>query len=292
MKKVYSFLAAVLITISIFAQVPQKLSYQAVIRNSSNQLVVNQAVGMRISILQGASDGTAVYVETQTPTTNANGLLSLEIGGGTPVTGTFESIDWSTGVYFIKTETDPSGGTNYTITGTSQLLSVPYALLAEDLGGSIKKLAVSGQTFNPDEPLFEVKNNTGQTVFAVYNEGVRIYVDDGTAKGTKGGFAVGGFSSPKGSPEYFRVTSDSTRIYVYNNSAKGQKGGFAVGGDDGTEALSISLAPYNYLTSINDALLLKPQSDPPGSAMQGMMYFDSDDKKLKVFDGTEWRSLW
>jgi hypothetical protein len=82
---------------------------------------------MRISILQGT---TAVYVETQTPTTNVNGLVTLEIGGSsaTVVSGTFSSIDWSTGTYFIKTETDPTGDTTYTITGTSQLLSVPYAL--------------------------------------------------------------------------------------------------------------------------------------------------------------------
>jgi len=102
-----------------------------VIRNSVDALVVNQAVGMRISILQTTAIGTAVYVETQTPTTNINGLVSLEIGTGTPVTGTFAGIDWAAGPYFIKTETDPTGGTTYTITGTSQLMSVPYALHAK-----------------------------------------------------------------------------------------------------------------------------------------------------------------
>jgi hypothetical protein len=131
MKKVYTFFFAVLATAIGFAQIPQKMSYQAVIRNSSGQLLTNQAIGMRISILQGSATGTAVYVETQTPTTNANGLASLEIGGGIAVTGTFATIDWSTGTYFIKTETDPLGGTSYTITGTSQLLSVPYALHAK-----------------------------------------------------------------------------------------------------------------------------------------------------------------
>jgi uncharacterized protein (TIGR02145 family) len=130
MKKIYAFIVAVSFTASMFAQAPQKMSYQAVIRNSSNQLVVNHIVGMQISILQNSSTGTPVYVETQIPTTNANGLISIEIGGGTNVTGTFIGIDWSAGMYFIKTETDPSGGTNYTITGVSQLLSVPYALYA------------------------------------------------------------------------------------------------------------------------------------------------------------------
>lgn len=130
MKKIYSITAALLLTASVFAQAPQKMSYQAVIRNSSNALVTSTPVGMQISILQGSSTGTAVYVETQTPTTNANGLVSLEIGGGTVVSGGFSTIDWANGPYFIKTETDPTGGTTYSIVGINQLLSVPYALFS------------------------------------------------------------------------------------------------------------------------------------------------------------------
>ena len=131
MRKKITILFLLLIT-QLFGQAPQKMSYQAVLRNTSNALITNTTVGMRISILQGSITGTAVYVETQNPTTNANGLVSLEIGGGTPVTGTFSGINWANGPFFIKTETAPSGGTNYTITGTTQLLSVPYALYAEN----------------------------------------------------------------------------------------------------------------------------------------------------------------
>ncbi len=130
MKKLTTLLAVAILTATIWAQSPQKMSYQAVIRDASNTLVTNTAVGMQLSILQGTATGTAVYVETQKPTTNANGLASLEIGDGTIVSGDFTTIDWSAGPYFIKTETDPAGGTTYTITGTSQLLSVPYALHA------------------------------------------------------------------------------------------------------------------------------------------------------------------
>ena len=130
MKKIYSILAGLLLTASVFAQAPQKMSYQAVIRNSSSVLITSTPVGMKISILQGSSTGTAVYVETQTPSTNANGLASLEIGTGTPVTGTFAGINWANGPYFIKTETDPTGGTVYTISGTNELMSVPYALFS------------------------------------------------------------------------------------------------------------------------------------------------------------------
>ncbi|HEY0297649.1 MAG TPA: hypothetical protein VGB84_00375 [Arachidicoccus sp.] len=110
--------------------VPQKMSFQAVVRNSSNVLVANQSVGIRVSILQGSATGTAAYVETQSGTTNANGLVSLEIGNGAVQVGSFAGINWGNGPFYIKTETDPSGGSNYTITATSQLLSVPYALYA------------------------------------------------------------------------------------------------------------------------------------------------------------------
>ena len=137
MRKLFTVLIAVLLTASMFAQSPQKMSYQAVIRNSSDALVINQSVDMQVSILQGTSTGTAVYVETQTPTTNANGLVSIELGGGTVVSGNFSTINWANGPYFIKTEIDPdgaTGGITYTITGTSQLLSVPYALYAVSAG--------------------------------------------------------------------------------------------------------------------------------------------------------------
>lgn len=127
------------------AQAPQKMSYQAVIRNAGNTLVASAPVGMQISILQGSSTGTAVYVETQTATTNINGLVTIEIGNGTPVTGAFSSIDWSAGPYFIMTETDPTGGTAYSISGTTQLMSVPYALYAETSGsGAVGATGATG----------------------------------------------------------------------------------------------------------------------------------------------------
>jgi len=141
MKQIFTVLALILLTAGVFAQTPEKMSYQAVIRNNSDQLVINQGVGMQISVLQGSITGSSVYTETQSITTNANGLVSIEIGMGIS-TDDFSAIDWGSGPYFIKTETDPSasGGVNYTITGTSQLMSVPYALhakTAESITGTI-----------------------------------------------------------------------------------------------------------------------------------------------------------
>ncbi|MBK7384725.1 MAG: hypothetical protein IPI81_15550 [Flavobacteriales bacterium] len=114
----------------LFAQAPRKMSFQAVLRDNADALIVNGAVGVRASVLQGTINGAAVFVETHTTTTNANGLVTLVIGDGNPVSGTMDAIDWANGPYFLKTETDPNGGSAYTISGTSQLLSVPYALHA------------------------------------------------------------------------------------------------------------------------------------------------------------------
>jgi uncharacterized protein (TIGR02145 family) len=132
MNRIFTVLSAVVFTVTLWAQAPQKFSYQAVVRNANNELVANKQVSMKISLLQTSESGNAVYLETHAPTTNANGLVSISIGGGTkdPSSSTFSSINWANGPYFVKTETDPAGGTSYSLTTTSQLWSVPYALYA------------------------------------------------------------------------------------------------------------------------------------------------------------------
>jgi hypothetical protein len=111
------------------AQAPEKLSYQAVIRDSNGQLIANEQIGMRLSIIRGdAINGDVVYVETQMPSSNSNGLVSLKIGAGSVVYGYFSGINWAAGPYHLIREIDPDGGTNYTISGTAELISVPYSL--------------------------------------------------------------------------------------------------------------------------------------------------------------------
>ncbi len=132
MKRILTIIILALTT-TVFAQAPQKMSYQAVIRNSQNQLLTSAQVGMQISVLQGSADGKAVYVETQNKSTNTNGLVSLEIGMGKAITGSFSEINWAEGPYFIKTETDPNGGNAYSIIGSTELMSVPYALFAANV---------------------------------------------------------------------------------------------------------------------------------------------------------------
>lgn len=165
-------LYAIQLQVTVCAQSPNKLIYQAVVRNSNNQLVANHKVSMQISILQGSTTGTAVYVEIQHPTTNANGLVGIEIGGGTG----FSDINWANGPYFIKTETDPKGGINYIITGTSQLLSVPYALhatTAERLTGTIDAQATHyvGELFGGGVVFWVNKDGTHGLICSMVNLG-------------------------------------------------------------------------------------------------------------------------
>jgi len=141
MKRIFKLVLVVLVTLNctfstVQAQTPQKMTYQAVVRNASNNLVTNTAVGIEINILQGSATGTQVYTETQTPTTNNNGLLTIEIGGEVG----FDTITWVNAPYFLETNIDPDNSGTYTITGVNQLLTVAYALhakTAESITGTV-----------------------------------------------------------------------------------------------------------------------------------------------------------
>lgn len=158
MKSVLITIAALLITVMANGQAPEKFSFQAVIRNAENELIKDQNVSIRISVLQGSISGSALYVELHQLSTNVNGLLSVEIGDGNIVSGSFSSIDWSAGPFFIKTETDPNGGTNYTIQGISQLLSVPFALHA-----TTSDSIVGGISAKETDPFFNASLASGIT---------------------------------------------------------------------------------------------------------------------------------
>jgi hypothetical protein len=131
MKLTLTILLFVTITLNAFAQTPEKMSYQAIIRTKTNTLVTNSSISLKVIVHQGTATGTKIYEETHFVMTNNNGLISLEIGTGNIVTGNFSTIAWQNGPYFIETQVDAAGGTNYNIIGITQLLSVPYALHAK-----------------------------------------------------------------------------------------------------------------------------------------------------------------
>ena len=200
MKKLFTLIALLAINFTLFSQAPQRLSYQAVIRNSTGGLVTSHAVGMKISILQGSPTGTVVYVETHTTTTNANGLATIEIGGGTVVSGTFAGINWESGPYYLKTETDPAGGSSYTISGTSQLLSVPYALYSKSAANGVN-LPYSGSAISDSDPVFSITNeslrNDGFVTTGIKGISKSIYGFgvSGQADATSGEYAIGVFGN-------------------------------------------------------------------------------------------------
>jgi len=234
---------------SSMAQVPQGFNYQAVARDMQGNLIRNSPLPVRITIQSDSLVGTIFWQELHSSVmTTDNGVINLVIGTGarqiSSTVATFSAINWNVTPKFLKTEINHNG---WKTMGSSRLWSVPYAMTAYDLATG--KLGIKGTTTNLEEAIFEVKNKDGQTIFAVYNEGVRIYVDDG-AKGKRGGFAVGGFDMTKETKrEYLVVSDDSIRMYLDSNiDTKGKRGGFAVGGFDMTKGTVqfMSLTPENY----------------------------------------------
>lgn len=241
------------------AQVPQGFNYQAMATDASGNPLKSTTLQVKLSILSDTVVPTVIWEELHsTVKTKSNGVFSIVLGSGvrqnTSAVASFNAINWKTGARFIKTQIYYQNA--WKSMGSAKLWSVPYAMVADNFTGSMNKLSLRGTT-NPTDTaaIFEVKNKTGQTVFAVYSEGVRVYVDDG-AKGSKGGFSIGGFGTDnKGTPSqpYLKVYRDSTKIFV-KDAAKGAKGGFSIGGFTNAKGSSgnfMDLTPNNYFIGQN-----------------------------------------
>src|ERR1041385_4971885 len=134
MKKI-TFAILCFLSLSVFSQAPQYLNYQGVARDASGN-IISTVIGLKFEILQGGPTGTVVYDETNTSLPSSAGIFTTAIGSGAVISGIFSSINWAAGPYYIRVSIDPSGGTSFTAVGTSQLLSVPYALYAETAGNA------------------------------------------------------------------------------------------------------------------------------------------------------------
>ena len=234
MKKTSVLFAILMIAmVSLFAQAPQKFSYQAVLRDAGNNLVTSQAVGIRISILQGSVNGSVAYMETQTAVTNANGLVTLQIGGGNVLSGDMSAIDWANGPFFLKTEADPTGGANYTIEGTQQLLSVPYALYA---GNSISGFSGDYNDLinTPDIP-------TVPTNVSAFNNDAQ-YITQAALGSTLQGYATVG-----------SIPTVPTDVSAFNNDA-----GYITAAD----VQQAAEVPTNVSAFVNDAGYITMDSVP------------------------------
>jgi len=173
MKYILIFIFLIIAQMSI-GQAPQKMSYQAVIRDATNNLIIFKSVGIRISILKGGVNGLPVYIETHNVMTNSNGLISLQLGGGIVVNGKFSNIDWSNGPYFVYTETDPEGGFNYSINGGSELLSVPYALFAANSNAGFDSSYLNNKILVLQKQSIENKNNIQNNLDSIITNAQQI----------------------------------------------------------------------------------------------------------------------
>ncbi|MCC8198728.1 MAG: RagB/SusD family nutrient uptake outer membrane protein [Tannerellaceae bacterium] len=134
MNKITLIFLLFIFSIPLYAQVPQAINYQAIVRDDKGKVLVNTPISVKLAILRGTLSGTVVYEETHKATSGSTGVVNLKIGEGTAVTGRFNAIDWSQSPYFVKFSMDTQGGTSYTEVATTQLLSIPYALYAERAG--------------------------------------------------------------------------------------------------------------------------------------------------------------
>jgi hypothetical protein len=205
-KTTFTLLLALIIGLSGFAQTSAGFKYQAVVRDASGDIITDQSVGIQIEILQGSETGTVVYTETHQTTTNAFGLINLNIGEGTVQGGVFDGIDWGADSYFMRVSLDNTGGTTYEEMGTSKFHPVPYSMFSKSVEGIYNvdgkigigtpnpnaRLEVVSEGYTGDT-LFCVKDNMGRPVFIVYPDAVQVIVDTTSTKSGAGGrFLVSG----------------------------------------------------------------------------------------------------
>lgn len=169
MNRIIVFIFLIVAGITAVAQSPNKINYQAVARDNTGAVLTNQSLSFRISILQGSTSGLSVYSETHTVTSNGQGLVNFAIGDGSSA-GSLANVNWGFNDHFLKIEMDALGGSNYTLMGTSQLLSVPYALHAETSGDS-----------KWDENINGIYHNSGRVGIGTINPSEDLEVD-GTVK--------------------------------------------------------------------------------------------------------------
>ena len=278
------------------SQTPESMNYQAVIRDGSGNVVASQPVSLRIKILQGSVSGSSVYIETFTPTTNAYGSIAIQIGTGTVITGTFNTIDWGGNTHFVETAVDISGGTNYTVISTTQFVSVPYALHAKssdawstnsNLNFTNNKVSVGNtSSSNQTYPLSVVSLHDGIT-----SRGIDVLRTDNSG-------------SNIGVPMSFSMLNSNNQPFEFgkvlgrteSNTAGSEVGGLSFHVADGTgtwgqayeqERMRID----NGRITAKVPFRLEPLSSAPSSPSEGDMYYDNVANQVKVYNGSSWDNL-
>ncbi|OWY24740.1 hypothetical protein C7N43_30665, partial [Sphingobacteriales bacterium UPWRP_1] len=199
MKKLYTLIIGVVLltlpSLISIAQTPQLINYQAIARNASGQALTNQNIALRLTIRQSTAAGTIQYQERHTTTTNAQGLCNVQIGGGTPLSGSFAAITWADAQpKFLQTELDPAGGTAYTNMGAQQLVSVPYALYAKE--------AATATNDNDTNPTNEIQSlSLAGTTLSLSNGGGSVNLPAGTTYTAGAGIGISGNTITNTAPD-------------------------------------------------------------------------------------------
>ena len=228
MKRILTLIVAICMAYSAFPQAPEQFSYQAVIRDAQGDLVSNQSVTVNISILEGNSTGTTVFEEEHSITTNDNGLATLVIGNGLNTFGDISSVSWGDNAYYLKIETDPDGGNNFSITATTQLLSVPYALYANEAGSAPGTQGPAGPQGNAGDDGISV------TGVSIVNDSLQVTLSNGNTINA-------GLVSSAGALEEITEGSNTGYRIVGRDTANH--------GDIGDNAVDLSYFPFASTTN-------------------------------------------
>ena len=234
-------MAAAILTAVVATAQPQGFSYQAVVRNAQGELVNNSNVGLRLTIAD-STGSQIMYSETQTVQTNAYGVLSVTVGSGKSDAKRLQDVNWASDNVWLHVEVDVTGGTNYTGLGATKIQAVPVALYAARSGSNSQTASPSTANTSSTDALFEVKDKDGNVIFAVYPDGVRVYVDDNDgSKAARSGFLVTGRTATKDgeTKDYFAVNGGGTQVYVDDDpdgyGDKAARSGFLVTGRTATK---------------------------------------------------------
>ena len=323
MKKLLTITAILLLTSLVYGQAPQALNYQAVARTADGVIIPTQNISVRFSILDVSVTGTTLYSETHTVTTNSYGLFTLAIGRGTPVTSTFSNINWASGTdKFLKVEIAPAGGSNYQLQGTTQLLSVPYALYSEKtrlLAGNNTISITNGNTITGNYQAGTGINIAGNTISHNFVAGTGIGINGNVisntatnqwlphangiyypASGSLGNVAIRTTPTPQiafisngsvpgvieGNAALFTSNSTWHTNVVWLDSTLGinNRYSFALGGSGNTEGGPGNFGIFNHNIP-RYALLIDRTTNNIGVGMTNIANTEKPKSKFHVFNG-------